>query len=959
LRSCHAGRWRFFKNRPDVITSGRFYFADDQANPLPYYHDFYSSTWTKGDEYAADATGPIQEQVGPWNAGDLDISFPPGIPYGDADQFSGELSYPDDTNNSRLRAGIPEACWTSVGAPFVPADDVTNILNCCVRTAYGQLLKWLYDAEFQKFKDWFLLWIGPTAAVTTYAQIGLRPAMAIVTTDFFNLVFVTGTTNFQQLATQAWQAKLGPSSFGAFRTLQLWFDLATLLSERLSETLANVTVPTVYVGHSYGAAGCAVACMREKAAGFTQPLFLLTFGMPKPADNPGIRLLDTVRTVHVWNEGDIVSQLPINVIQSSWFPGFVSDALANRWGLWSAAPEYRRQALNGTTTLGHLPALTGDELIDPIVLLSLGLPLDQILSHPIREYILRSCRGCNCPRWPLPVAVWNALEIGACGRRGFRFRVAVPPVMPAHEPRARFRFAVQVVNFPAKPPLCLSACLHLATTDELSTSTVGLFGNATKFSTAFFVKRRASGGVLGFVQYVISSEKVISHGLYLDDRFYFHVPTAGGYSYGSVPVPADLNWHHLAAVFDGSITPADDRLSLYVDGVEQFFGMVGTFPATSAATGGPMTIAGLPFYGSNNQNADVRFILGFDYALSAHQVEKLASNTINPYALEPAWFVPFTEGEGLLAKDYSGNGHDLAFTASTTWCGLCLPMTTARLKFRVDVQQAGWDGIPIALKFRFRAELHNPTPPGDAVPVKFKFRVLPYVSPLPPASKSIWMNAAFSQSQTYENSPLMGNAFSVFFWARSVPATAPGSLLSFSNFFPRLFRASISTSTNNYFQIDLIKPPAFIGETFSASAILPKSMAWHFYVIELFDVPTHPEPAKLWMDAVERPLTSSYYPPTFTNAWFGAGMFRVGTDGFGGFKSGYYKNVGVYDGIWTAEEKAAIMACEIDLASAGADRLFEYEDDVGADAWETITAQLTDGFNGFPAHVPNVPPFMT
>jgi len=958
LRSCHTGRWRFYKNRPDIITSGRFYFAHPDAPCLPYPHDFYSATWTVGDERDPLSTGPIQEPPGAWNQGELDISFPPGTPFGTWSQFAEELTFPEEINGSQLRAGIPTSCWTSVGQPFVPADDVSNILNCCVRTAYAALLKWLYDAEFQKFKDFFDDWLGPSAIVTTYAQSGLLPAMAIVASDFFTLVFVTGTTNFQQLALQAFQAKLGPSSFGSFRTLQLWFDLATKISERLSLTLSAPDKPLVYAGHSYGAAGCAVSAMREKAAGLTRDIFLLTFGMPKPSDNPGIRLLDVVRCVHVWNRGDIVSQLPLNIIQSSWFPDLISQQLETRWGLWSAAPEYRIQELSGRSFLGHLPTLTADDIIDPLLAISFGQPVSEVFAHPIKEYILRSCRACRCPRWPIPSSSWNMLDLKQCGARGIRFRTQVPAQVPAHEPRARVRFHQPVTNFPAKPPLCYSLCLHAATNDNATSDNVPTFANTSAFTFAFFYKLRSSFAPVMFWQGIAGGNNAFAPAIYTDGTFYAHVPANPGPAYATAHYINDLDWHHCAYIYDGTEPNNNDRIKVYFDGVPVSTSVATAVPTVSSSNAGAMNVGFYAILGQYSEG-DVRFIVAVRRRLTDGEIAKLASNTTNPFYFEPEWFVPFTEGTGITAKDYAGNGHDLTFVNSASWCGSeCLPRTVTRIKFRLDVEQAGWDGPPIGIKIRFRLALHNAIPPGDVAPIKTKFRVQTYVSPIPPATRSIWLNAAYGQFQQYDVLPAMGDAFTVFFWARSIPSFAPGAVLSFSNFFPRLFRWTLASGTTNTIAIDLIKPDFFPGQTFSGSAELPVSYGWHFYCVELFDVPTFPRPAKLWVDAQEHALQSDYFPPTFTNSWFGGGKFRVGTDGSGLFKSGYYKNVGVFDGIWTQEEKEQIMTCEVDLETAGATRLFEYELDAGSNAYETITAVQTFGFRNHPAHVPDVPPFM-
>jgi hypothetical protein len=409
LRSCHSSVWRFYKKNPATLTRGRFYFAPQGTPPLPFLHNFYSATWTDGDEQPPNRLGPLQDAPRPWSPGKLAVGFPPAVSYGTAEQFQGELRFPEDVNESVLRDGVPTQCWIHAGAPFLPTDAVFDIASCCLRAAYFRLIDLQYGGDFNTITDFFHAWLGAGVTVRNYPGEGLFPAMTIVQTSDYWIVISSGTANFQQLATQAWQSGLGPSNMGRWSTLPLWMDASQMVADRMYALGGNSQAPVLFVGHSYGAALCAITAVRCRDANATRRLRILTAGLPKPGDTRFNDTLDQIESLFVMNSGDVIPQLPISAQQTIWYSGLVPPIIGSLWAEWVRPGNALLYAEDGTTTQGPPPSLTFDVLLPLVVTWSLGLPMPVISAHNITTYIDRHLIRCACPNWPLDAESWRIL----------------------------------------------------------------------------------------------------------------------------------------------------------------------------------------------------------------------------------------------------------------------------------------------------------------------------------------------------------------------------------------------------------------------------------------------------------------------------------------------------------------------------------------------------------------------
>jgi len=399
---------------PGTTTRGKFYFVPSSTPALPFFHDFYSATWTHDDVQSPYRTGPIQDAPRPWTNGHLGITRPPAVPLGGASAFEGDLVYPTDVNKAELREGIPVTCWTQVGAPFEDFDVVGDVQNCCLRNVYAQIINLLYAEKEDAISQFFLAWLGPAAELNFFPLLGLTPAMLIVKSDAYTMVFCAGTDNKEQFI---WQAAYGlqpPQDFGSVATSQIWFDLSTTIADRLIDVGTDPAKPIFLAGHSYGGAGVSVLAVRLIAAQPTRVVRLLTWGAPKFTDIAGMDHIASIEFMFVIDAGDPVPQAPLSAEQIAWFGVLIPANVRTAWAAWAPAPIYLVQDPDGTKTLGPLPSAGVDFLLPFVVAWLTEGFIDPAEPHYIPTYIARGCLRCHCPRWPMTDELWAMIFPFGC-----------------------------------------------------------------------------------------------------------------------------------------------------------------------------------------------------------------------------------------------------------------------------------------------------------------------------------------------------------------------------------------------------------------------------------------------------------------------------------------------------------------------------------------------------------------
>lgn len=139
LRPCHRGTWRLFRDRPDVLTKGRFYFVPDDTPHYPGPHNLWSPTWTRNNDWPElpPPLGPDHEKATPWTAGMFGTTLPPAASIGSPGCIGGGEVYPPQTEGRVLIGGVDSRCWTGRGMPVPPQTPVMLLEGPRIKTEPG------------------------------------------------------------------------------------------------------------------------------------------------------------------------------------------------------------------------------------------------------------------------------------------------------------------------------------------------------------------------------------------------------------------------------------------------------------------------------------------------------------------------------------------------------------------------------------------------------------------------------------------------------------------------------------------------------------------------------------------------------------------------------------------------------------------------------------------------------
>lgn len=124
LRSCYSGRWRLFRNRPDVVTPGYYYRAADDTPFYDGWHNFWSSDWTHDREtpYVAPDLGEDRTGRTGYYRGGLPVALPDARAIGDRECFAAGDVYPKPNPGELMLVGIPATCWDGEHKPHGPPE---------------------------------------------------------------------------------------------------------------------------------------------------------------------------------------------------------------------------------------------------------------------------------------------------------------------------------------------------------------------------------------------------------------------------------------------------------------------------------------------------------------------------------------------------------------------------------------------------------------------------------------------------------------------------------------------------------------------------------------------------------------------------------------------------------------------------------------------------------------------
>jgi hypothetical protein len=281
--------------------------------------------------------------------------------------------------------------------------------SCSMQFFYARILTWLYEGNTTSIGIAFRMLLGNTPTLTYHPGNALLPDVVTVVWPTGAIACVDGTSNFQQLATQAFTVIAPPTNIGLYGTLPLWYAASSWINTCLAEDGADPTAPLMVVGHSYGGAAVANLAARYRAADANRPIMYLTFGTPKPGETRLQALLTDCSGIALADDDDPVPALPPNTLLLWPVASALSLFRLTVWGDWIRIPNQALQASDGTLSFNEEPTLGFGTLLDWAQRALAGTPLPVFPGHAIEEYAARILTRCPFPEWPISRPLWQFL----------------------------------------------------------------------------------------------------------------------------------------------------------------------------------------------------------------------------------------------------------------------------------------------------------------------------------------------------------------------------------------------------------------------------------------------------------------------------------------------------------------------------------------------------------------------
>jgi len=322
----------------------------------------------------------------------------------------------DDTKSYFCSRMLPDACYQS----RISIERETNWQNCAWAFFQLKVIELMYsdiEAAAVLVEDFF----GTGCVTNRFLEASPSyPSVIVANYKGASYVFLTGTTNYLQAATQGLYQGTGPTNQGEYSCSQVYENAARYTLNRLS-TVGGISLATFKLcGHSYGGAIAYVMACKLRIADRSRRIEFTTFGMPKPGDQRLIDIGNEIRGYHYVSENDPVPFLPPQGITWDFIRVLLLPLI---WLSWS---QYVRPSRVMVIREDGSLEPTSSETIDDSILrtvitaVNAGSSMPSFKEHAVEWYKYRIAESCPCvlevvprPYEPPPPPPHNLL-------RGFR-----------------------------------------------------------------------------------------------------------------------------------------------------------------------------------------------------------------------------------------------------------------------------------------------------------------------------------------------------------------------------------------------------------------------------------------------------------------------------------------------------------------------------------------------------------
>lgn len=114
IRSCYKSSMRLYSDRPDVLTTGRWYFSPEGAKVIPFQHKFGSSSWLPNGRDDSVPLGEVGAR-GAWTNGICPPQFDGSHFCGERSAWQNGILYADRPGLAADPFGFPLCCHSASG----------------------------------------------------------------------------------------------------------------------------------------------------------------------------------------------------------------------------------------------------------------------------------------------------------------------------------------------------------------------------------------------------------------------------------------------------------------------------------------------------------------------------------------------------------------------------------------------------------------------------------------------------------------------------------------------------------------------------------------------------------------------------------------------------------------------------------------------------------------------------
>lgn len=291
---------------------------------------------------------------------------------------------------------LPDACYGLEQTIF----EKTNVFDCVFGKASCDIINEAYT-DLDEAAAMVLTYMPVGTIVSTFPPSNdLVPAGVIATISDTVVLWLTGTTNFQQLALQAFYFGTGPANQGPYSTSPINERAMLAIADLLNARGLGAAERIVLCGHSFGGAVCEVLAARMLSANPNRNVEILTLGAPAPGDARLHDLIALLAQRHYCNERDPIPYMPPRGLTFAGLIPFLGPLLSSFWPRFVRPPQSKQISTDGKFVDVRTEDLPDDLITIASLAIAGGFDVPSFKDHRTDWYGYYLCLACKCVTRP-------------------------------------------------------------------------------------------------------------------------------------------------------------------------------------------------------------------------------------------------------------------------------------------------------------------------------------------------------------------------------------------------------------------------------------------------------------------------------------------------------------------------------------------------------------------------------